>query len=112
MRLPLLRVAVSGPSMVPTLGDGEWWIAQRRSGMAAGIAAGDLVVIEGLGDAPGLAVKRAIRREAVGWWVEGDNSAVSRDSRHFGAVPDEAIVGRLLVRYRPLPLRRARHLGG
>lgn len=108
MGLPLLRVAVSGPSMAPTLADGEWWIALRGSE----IRDGDLVVVEGLGDAPGLAVKRAVRREAGGWWLEGDNAGVSRDSRHFGAVPDQAIVGRLLLRYRPLPLRRACHLGG
>lgn len=106
--LPFFRVAVSGPSMLPTLDDGEWWVAVR----GARVRPGDLVVVERLGDAPGLAVKRAVRREPSGWWLEGDNHGVSRDSRDFGAVPDAAIVGRLMWRYRPLPVKRARRLGG
>ena len=85
--------------MEPALRDGEWWLAVRPRRFGAG----DIVVIEHPEYAGLLAVKRLVRREASGWWVEGDNPARSRDSRHFGAVADERIRGRLLVRYRPLP---------
>ena len=47
-------------------------------------------------------VKRLVERRAEGWWVLGDNADLSEDSRQFGAVPEELIVGRLILRYRPL----------
>lgn len=98
--LPWFRVAVTGDSMAPTLLPGEWWIA-RRTGRAR---PGDIVVLdhpeEGL-----LAVKRLISRSGRACWVEGDNSPRSRDSRHFGAVDSSRILGRLVVRYAPLPPR-------
>ena len=82
--------------MEPTLHDGEWWIALRTTR----VRPGQIVVIE-QPEQPGLlAVKRLIRRDADGWWVEGDNPSMSRDSRDFGALPDSRIVGRLLLRYR------------
>ena len=85
--------------MEPALRDGEWWLAVRTRRFGAG----DIVVIEHPEYAGLLAVKRLVRREASGWWVEGDNPARSRDSRHFGALADASIRGRLIVRYRPLP---------
>ncbi len=33
--------------------------------------------------------------------VRGDNANVSRDSRHFGAVPRALVIGRVLYRYLP-----------
>jgi len=46
-------------------------------------------------------VKRAVRREAGGWWLESDNRDVKAvDSRKFGPVPDALIAGRMLLRYR------------
>lgn len=64
---------------------------------------GDIVVVR----LPGrpLGVKRAIRRTADGWWVEGD-ARESTDSRSFGPVPSEAVLGRVVWRYWP-PVRRS-----
>ncbi|MFM7212279.1 MAG: S26 family signal peptidase, partial [Actinomycetota bacterium] len=42
--------------------------------------------------------------------VEGDNPDRSRDSRHFGAIPDSRIIGKVILRYRPLG-RRPRNRG-
>jgi signal peptidase I len=36
------------------------------------------------------------------WFVLGDNSAASRDSRHFGAVPEQLLRGRPFLRLLPL----------
>ncbi len=52
-----------------------------------------------------LGVKRAVRRTAEGWWLEGDDPEASTDSRTFGAVPDDAVLGRVVIRYWP-PARR------
>lgn len=67
------------------------------------IRPGDVVVAR----LPGrpLGVKRAVRRTADGWWLEGDDPSASTDSRTFGTVPDDAVLGRVLIRYWPLARR-------
>ena len=97
--LPFFRVAVAGDSMDPALRDGEWWIARRTRS----VGVGDVVVIDHPESPDLLAVKRIVRADGVGWWVEGDNPGRSRDSRHFGPVPVSRILGRVVLRYRPLP---------
>ena len=106
--MPWFPVVIAGDSMAPTLCEGEWWLARRTRE----VMPGDVVVVrqperDGL-----LTVKRIIRGEGSRWWVEGDNPGRSRDSRHYGAVAPEAISARLVLRYRPLPLRRLARRGG
>lgn len=90
--------------MRPTLSAGDWlWC--RRVRRASDVREGAVVVVE-RPDRPGLlVVKRAVRRDPDGWWVEGDNAAASDDSRLFGAVPDECLVARVIARYAPRPRR-------
>ena len=87
--------------MAPTLHDGDWLLVRRASG--ARIRAGDVVVAR-RPDRPGLLlVKRAVRRDGAGWWLLGDAPDASDDSRLFGVVPDELVLGRVLARYHPRP---------
>jgi SOS-response transcriptional repressor LexA len=67
---------------------------------------GDVVVgvFPGLPDR--LVVKRAIRPEGTGWWLQSDNPFVTDDSRHYGAA---TVVGKVLMRY--WPLRRVAIIG-
>jgi signal peptidase I len=55
-----------------------------------------------------VAVKRAVRREADGWWVERDNPREGVDSWRVGAIADGDVVARVLVRVR----RGQRHEDG
>ena len=64
------------------------------------VRAGDIALVA-LPERP-LAVKRAIRPSAAGWWVQGDNPFASTDSRVLGPVPADAIVGRVVWRYWPV----------
>jgi nickel-type superoxide dismutase maturation protease len=96
-------VEVTGESMLPALRPGDWLLV--RSG--ARIVPGSVVVARH----PRrdlLIVKRAVRREADGWWLESDNQSAAgrQDSWDFGAVPDGLIVGRVLLRYWPRPSLR------
>ncbi len=50
-----------------------------------------------------LVVKRAVRPVGTRWWVEGDNPAVTDDSRRYGPADVLAVV---TWRYWPLPPRR------
>ena len=100
------RVEVSGPSMEPTLSDGDWLVATR----ARSIRLGDVVVLRH----PGLdmdLVKRvtAMPGETIDgrtlgpaeYLVVGDNQDASTDGRSFGPVGREAIEGVVRFRYRP-----------
>jgi hypothetical protein len=102
MHWPLWRVAVAERSMEPALAPGDWLIAWRglRAAGPPRIRAGQIVIARQPGRADFLLVKRAVRREAGGWWLESDNRDVKAvDSRTFGPVPDDLIAGRMLLRY-------------
>lgn len=98
-RLPFRRIRVRGPSMAPALRDGDVVVA-RRGGVPR---AGDVVVVTWVTRPGQLSIKRAVREEAGGWLVEGDNAAASTDSRELGP----ATVHGVVVWPRPQRLRRA-----
>jgi nickel-type superoxide dismutase maturation protease len=105
MRWPLWRIAVAEHSMEPALQPGDWLLAWRGLPLAGSrpprIRPGQIVVAWHPGRPEFLLVKRAVRRQDGGWWLESDNRAAGAvDSRSFGAVPDRLIAGRVLVRYR------------
>lgn len=93
---------VRGRSMEPTLYDGERLLllhgAPPRLGGLAVVRLPDGVV----------AVKRVVRREPGGWWVERDNPHVGVDSWTVGAIPDEDVVARVLIRLWPRSSPRSR----
>ncbi len=96
---------VSGPSMVPHLRHGDRVLVRY----GARVRPGDVVLVwlpEEVGQPAGrLSVKRALRRQGAGWWVEGDNPFASRDSRSLGPIDDRDVVARVLLRYSPLRRR-------
>jgi phage repressor protein C with HTH and peptisase S24 domain len=87
----LFRVRVVGPSMEPVLRNGQ--ICWARKG---GHIPGRIAVFIEPGRPDLIAVKRLIRHGSAGWWVEGENSEASTDSRSFGEVPDSHILGTLI----------------
>jgi nickel-type superoxide dismutase maturation protease len=96
-------VEVTGDSMLPVLRPGDWLIV--RTG--ARVSPGDIVVARHPHE-DRLIVKRAVHRDADGWWLESDNqrAAGRQDSWDFGAVPGDLIVGRVVARYWPRPSLR------
>jgi phage repressor protein C with HTH and peptisase S24 domain len=95
----LRRVIVSGPSMVPTLKHADRvWV---RGG--ARVRANDLVLAR-FADLDRLVIKRAVRKEGGGWWLESDNPYAGGDSNTHGP---GTVIGKVVWRYRPLR-RRAR----
>lgn len=93
--MPLTRVRIIGPSMQPTLMNGEWWVVRRTTL----VRAGDVVLLTHPTRPDLRIVKRIERATEDGWWVLGDNPSSSDDSRTFGAVRPELIIGRLWFRY-------------
>lgn len=87
--LPWQRVHVSGPSMVPTLRDGDVVVVRH----GAPIRPGDVVLARYRSMPEREVVKRAVRREAGGWWLASDNPAAGGDSAIHGVADVSARVG-------------------
>jgi signal peptidase I len=75
--------------------------ARIRLGGTARIRPGQVVIARHPDRPDMLLVKRAVRQESGGWWLDSDNpDAGAVDSRRFGPVPPELIEGLVLLRYR------------
>ena len=96
-------VRVVGESMLPTLCPGDLLLLRR----GAQPGPGDLLVADLPGDR-GAGVKRAVRLEPDGWWVERDNPSLGGDSWLFGAVPVDDVRGVVRARLWPRPGRLRR----
>jgi phage repressor protein C with HTH and peptisase S24 domain len=88
---------VHGVSMLPTLAEGDLLLADRR----ARPRRGDLVVARWPGTP--LVVKRVLRREPDGWWLERDNPRAGTDSWLAGTVTDDDLVAVVRLRLWPRP---------
>jgi phage repressor protein C with HTH and peptisase S24 domain len=88
---PWQRVDVSGPSMVPTLRDGDTVIVRH----GARIRPGDVVLARFRALPDRLVLKRAVRLEGDGWWLESDNSLAGGDSTVHGVAD---VLARVVLR--------------
>jgi signal peptidase I len=106
-------VAVEEESMAPALAPGDWLLLDPTSRRWP--RRGSIVVFREP-DSGILAIKRVAARPgdrvriSAGLlhlmpddaWLLGDNAAVSLDSRRYGPVPLDALVGRAWFRYGPM----------
>ena len=97
-QLPLFAVLVQGPSMAPTLHSGDALLVRRLRRVRP-----HSVVVARFRTRPDLlVVKRAIREQDGGWWLQGDNEFVVDDSRAYGVAD---VIGQVVFRYWPRPGR-------
>lgn len=89
---------VSGLSMIPTLAPGERLLVR----LDGPIVLGDIVVFK---RATQFDVKRVLHIEAEGVFVQGDNELVSTDSRSYGLIPFDDVLGAASYRLWPKPGR-------
>jgi nickel-type superoxide dismutase maturation protease len=98
--LPLARYRVAGRSMTPGLVEGERVLVNKAAYWFARPRPDDVVVLRDPRDPQRLLIKRIERAAGVDeWLVAGDNADASTDSRVFGPVAREAIVGKVWLRY-------------
>ena len=100
--LPLQRFRVEDTSMRPVVQPGDRLLVARwlRPGR------GSLVVVRDPEYPSTFLLKRVARVEPNGdLLVQGDNPNVSRDSRHFGPVTRQLVIGRAFFRYLPATRR-------
>jgi nickel-type superoxide dismutase maturation protease len=94
---PVGRVEVAGDSMRPTLEPGDRLVVLR----GGPVRVGALVAVADPRQPARTMVKRVSAVRPDGVTVLGDNPAASTDSRAFGAVPHDALRGRVVYRYFP-----------
>ncbi len=97
-RRGIRRVVVRGPSMAPTLSDGD--VILVRFGAAPTV--GDVVLVRWDARPAQLSVKRAGQPVDGGWLVSGDNRFGSTDSATLGPA---RVLGVALARLWPRPRR-------
>ena len=94
------RAARLGGADKPALVVGGQPLLATVLSAATAAGAGQIVIARHPGRDGFWLVKRAVRRDGDGWWLESDNPGGGAvDSRRFGAVPVALIEGRVLTRY-------------
>jgi nickel-type superoxide dismutase maturation protease len=99
---PVSRYIVEGPSMEPAYRAGDRLLVNRVAYRKQGPAPGDVVVVRDPERKGHLLLKRIAPHpygESVLLYVLGDNAAHSRDSRQFGPIAREEIVGKAWLKY-------------
>jgi phage repressor protein C with HTH and peptisase S24 domain len=94
-------VELRGDSMAPTYNEGDWLLFIGLGANLESLVGKVVLIRRTLGAGSDfLAIKRAIRIDAGSVWVEGDNKESSTDSRSWGAISSDEVIGKLLLRYR------------
>ena len=97
---PLARYQVEGASMLPEVGPGERVVVNKAAYWLGKPSTGDLVVVRDPRDRQRLLIKRLDGPAGDDRWnVLGANASASTDSRIFGPVDRELLVGKVLLRY-------------
>ena len=97
-------VKVVGGSMLPAYRDGDWlwvkWIASAPGNQSVGNSLVSKVVVVEREERPGIfLIKRVQKFHAGNYWVQGDNKE-STDSRSWGWIRADEVVGVVLLRFR------------
>ena len=90
--------------MLPTYRDSDWlfvsWLGTAPGSESAGSSLVSKVVVVEREERPGIfLIKRVQKFHAGNYWVQGDNEE-STDSRSWGWIPANEVVGVVLFRYR------------
>ena len=108
-------VAVRGESMSPNYNDGDWLLfrllpakskAKSQTKSKANELVGKVVLIQRRSNVGEdfLQIKRVTQvhddNDEARIWVEGDNKSASTDSRNWGALDSDEVIGKLILRYR------------
>ena len=84
--------------MEPWAKNGDFIIIDRLSYLFFKPRVGHVVVLRHPKKHNLLIIKRIVKKEGDRYWVKGDSSLKSTDSRHFGWVGKEYIVGKVIIR--------------
>jgi nickel-type superoxide dismutase maturation protease len=94
----LMVARVQGESMAPAYHSGDLVLIRKTRKAKRN----NIVIAHRPDQEDLLIIKRVVTITNNGYWLQGDNSEFSDDSRLFGEVPKELIKGIVLFKYWPL----------
>lgn len=97
--LPLRRFKVKDRSMEPRIREGDCVVVARFAYRIGKPRKGDIVVVRSP-DEDKFLLKRVVETEAGRYIVAGDNKEYSVDSRKFGPISKDSIIGKVIFHYR------------
>lgn len=97
---PLSRFTVNGNSMLPTLLEGQDVLSFNWAYLGRKPKVGEIIVLNFKGRD---LIKRVVKVEDGNIFVEGDNKTESMDSRDFGPVPVESVIGKVVYASNEIP---------
>ena len=97
MKFPISRLTVIGNSMTPALKEGQDILSFNWAYLFSKPKKGDIVIVQNSKlQAKSEIVKRVVKVEGKQVFVEGDNKRQSTDSRHFGPIRIDQIIGKVI----------------
>lgn len=98
---------VKEQSMEPFCQEGDFVLVNKMSYLFFRPKVGQLVVLQDPGDSSRLVLKRITAAKDSFLWIEGDNKEKSTDSRHFGWVSSQSLLGQAKVIHKTALLDRS-----
>lgn len=96
--LPIERFKIEDKSMEPTLRHGDYVLVNKLAYVFGKPAKGDMIVLKHPKEKNKLLIKRiSAVRNSDEYFVVGDNKNYSKDSRHFGSIDKDLIIGKVFV---------------
>lgn len=100
MKFPISKFTIQGKSMIPTLSPGQDILSFNWAYIGRKPKIGEVIVLNYQGKDM---VKRVTKVEGEEIFVEGDNQDWSTDSRSFGTVSMDQIVGKVVYGTNEIP---------
>lgn len=82
--------------MVPVLSPGDNLLVERVSKLFRNFKVGEIIVFKKRGK---FLIKRIQKVKGHEYFVIGDNPEKSKDSRHFGWISKENVIGKVIYQY-------------
>lgn len=92
---PIYKYKIAGKSMHPVLHDEDGVLVNRVAYLFGSPKIGDIVVAREPRDGK-IIIKRVIKIENSKYHIEGDNKTASTDSRDFGLIDKDDIIGKVI----------------
>ena len=95
MGIPFKIIKIQGRSMEPSLKDGQFALLRKTKKAKLG----DILVFRDPEHEKRILVKRVQALLKEGYFVIGDNISESRDSRKFGTVDFDRVIGKVIMKF-------------
>jgi len=98
MLFPITRFKIEDRSMEPTLKSGDYVFVNKLAYVFGDPSKGDVVVLRHPEEKGKFLIKRvSLVTNSDKYYVLGDNKNFSRDSRHFGPIKKDSIIGKVWI---------------